>query len=136
MLKISHQLSIPDREIEISAIRSRGAGGQNVNKVSSAIHLRFNINTSSLPESCKRRLLAMQDHRLTRNGIIIIKAQRYRSQGKNREEALQRLQEMIFSAMTFRKKRIATRASHRSELRRLDNKVRRGHTKTLRRKIL
>jgi len=136
MIKISRQVAIPDNEIEISAVRAQGAGGQNVNKVSSAIHLRFNIPDSSLPEAYKRRLLAMRDRRITAEGIVIIKAQQYRSQEKNREAALLRLQELIRGAMVQSKQRVPTGPTPGSRRRRLEQKSHRAKIKTLRQKVI
>jgi ribosome-associated protein len=135
MLQVAPGIELPEEEIEMSAIRARGAGGQNVNKVSSAIHLRFDVEASSLPENCKRRLLALSDTRLNKDGVIVIKAQQFRTQEKNREAALARLREMIESAMRVRKTRKATRPTKGSQTRRLDAKTRRGKTKRLRGKI-
>ena len=136
MLKISHQISIPDKEIEISAIRSQGAGGQNVNKVSTAIHLRFNIQASSLPILYKQRLLACQDQRINNDGTIVIKSQRYRSQDKNREDALHRLKDLIKKAMHTPKKRKPTKPTRSSQRKRVDSKVKHGRQKTLRGKVI
>lgn len=135
MLQISNNVSIPDNEIDFSAIRAQGAGGQNVNKVSSAIHLRFDINASSLPDFYKTRLLNLKDKRINKQGVIIIKAQRYRTQEKNRTEALERLQDLIKSVAAVQKKRVSTKPTRGSKTRRMDEKTKRGRDKQLRRKV-
>ena len=135
MLRINSAISIPLSEIECSAMRAQGAGGQNVNKVSSAIHLRFDIPNSSLSEFCKERLLALGDNRITNDGVLVIKAQRFRTQEQNREDALARLQEIILGAIKIEKARRATKPTYSSKQRRMDSKTQRGSIKSSRQKV-
>ena len=132
MLSISSKISIADEEIDIHYIRAQGAGGQNVNKVASAAHLRFDIKHSSLSETIKQRLLAMSDRRISADGVLVIKAQRYRDQAKNRADALERMKALIIKATGNRKKRIATKPSKNAQRKRINNKTHRGKTKVLR----
>jgi len=134
MLKISESIEIPLSEIEIKAVRSQGSGGQHVNKVSTAIHLFFNIKASSLPFPIKERLLSLRDHRITEEGIIIIKSQDSRSQESNREEAMNRLKQLVQSVRVVPKKRRPTKPSRRSQEKRLKRKIQRGRTKSLRKR--
>ncbi|ELV8728507.1 aminoacyl-tRNA hydrolase [Vibrio fluvialis] len=135
MLVISNNVTLADWEIEINAIRSAGNGGQNVNKVATAIHLRFDIQRSSLPAVYKERLLKVSDSRITSDGVIVIKSQEFRTQLQNKEAALERLKELILSAMVVQKKRRATKPTLGSQRRRMDCKSKRGETKVLRKKV-
>jgi len=135
MLPISSSVSIPDHEIEIHAIRSQGAGGQNVNKVSTAIHLQFDIRASSLPPFYKEELLKLRDHRISADGVITIKAQQHRTQERNREDALERLRLLIQSVAIPRKKRRPTKPTKGSQNRRIEGKKRQGRVKALRRTL-
>jgi len=135
MLQILNEVTVPSEEIDVQAVRAQGPGGQNVNKVSTAVHLRFDIRASSLPDVYKERLLMLKDHRISEEGVVIIKAQRYRSQLKNREDALDRLGDLIRSVIVSHKQRYATKPTKGAEQKRLESKTKRGRVKSLRGKV-
>ena len=135
MIKLSAAVELDENELEFSAIRAQGSGGQNVNKVSSAIHLRFDIQASSLPDFYKERLLQFKDQRISKEGIVVIKAQQYRTQEKNRDDAIERLVQLIQAATVVEKPRRPTKATRSSQKRRLDSKAQRGKIKALRGRV-
>jgi len=136
MLEINRNITLDDSEIDLSAVRSQGAGGQNVNKVASAIHLRFDIAGSSLPGPVQARLLALKDQRINSQGVIVIKAQNHRTQERNRQEALERLRELIRSVLKVKRKRVPTKPSLAAKKKRLEQKAQRSQLKSLRKKVI